>query len=67
MKFYKVKMIKRLVKQGLVKKITPDIIDIMDKLDGKEVQEYCWQNVVMGENVGYIPEFEMYVNLDDCE
>ena len=67
MRFSKEKMIERLVKQGLAKEITPDVIEIMDKMDGKEVQEYNWRNVVFDENVGYISEFETYVNLDDCE
>lgn len=66
MRFSKEKMIERLVREGRANEIRPEDIEIMDTLDGEEVEEICWRNVVFGENVGYIEKHKMHINLDDC-
>ena len=51
MKFYKEKMINRLKAEGRGDAITPDILAIMDNLDGQDASASCWARQVHGEPV----------------
>ena len=71
MVFKMYKMISRLESQGMSKSDIPiDCMAIMNDLDGCEVNTHCWNNVVMGENVGWCVGKSgdgHEVNLKDCE
>lgn len=54
MKFYKDLMIERVTKEGKADMITPDVIKIMDNLDGQEASESCWERVVKGAPILYV-------------
>ena len=49
--FSKRKMIDRLTAQGMADQITPEIVAIMDDLDGQEVTAQCWERQVKDEPV----------------
>lgn len=69
MKFYKERMIARLTKEGLADQITPEIIAIMDNLDGQEATASCWNRRVFGEPVYWVIGKDgtgEYVNEYDC-
>jgi hypothetical protein len=51
MKFRKQKMIDRLTQEGKADQITKEIEEIMDDLDGQEVDTQCWDRQVKGEPV----------------
>lgn len=68
-KFSKKKMVERLIKEGRGSQITDDIIEIMDDIDGQEVQENCWDRQVYGQPVFYVVGKSgegRYVNEADC-
>lgn len=70
MRFKKQKMIDRLTNEGLADQITPEIVAIMDNLDGQEVSENCWSRKVLDQQVYWCigkdgTGFE--VNEQDCE
>lgn len=65
MKFSKAKMLARLEREGLIDQVDEEIEEILNKLDGKEVNTYCWNNVVYDMNEGICEGYP--VNLDDCE
>lgn len=70
MVFRKEKMIERLTREGRADAITPEIIKIMDNLDGCETTAQNWQRQVMDEPVLYCYGKDgngNYVNEDDCE
>lgn len=52
--FSKKKMLDRVEKEGLSHLLSPDILALLDELNGKEVDNYCWRNYVMDENIGII-------------
>lgn len=69
MKFSKEKMIERITAEGREDMLTPDVISIMDNLDGQEALAQCWQRVVMDEPVFYVIGKDgngEYVNENDC-
>ena len=63
------KMKQRLIKEGKEALITTDILDIMNKLDGKEVHKSNFKALVYDEiEYGVSVDGEYYpVNIDDCE
>lgn len=71
MRFKKEKMIKRLETEGLLDKVTPQISEIMDALDGQPVTAQCWRRVVYDEPVYWCEskdgKIQQYVNEADCE
>ena len=69
MKFSKDKMVARLTKAGLADQITPDVIKIMDNLNGQQATASCWLRVVHGEPVYWVVGKDghgEYVNEADC-
>lgn len=67
--FKKEKMIARLTEEGRADQITPDIIAIMDSLDGQPASHICWERQVMGEPVLWVIGKDgkgHYVNELDC-
>lgn len=71
MRFKKEKMIKRLEAEGLLNKVTPQISEIMDALDGQPVTGQCWRRAVYDEPVYWCVskdgKIAQYVNELDCE
>ena len=68
--FSKKKMIDRLNKEGLSNQITPEIISIMDNLDGRAASASCWRRQVYDEPVLWVVGKDgkgEYVNELDCE
>lgn len=68
--FSKAKMVERVTENFGAGAITPDVIAIMDDLDGQEVTAQNWQNRVMGEDdmmyaIGKSGKGN-YVNIVDC-
>lgn len=69
-KFSKQKMIDRLTAEGLADQITPEILAIMDNLDGQEATAMCWQRQIFDEPVLWVVGKDgtgEYVNENDCE
>lgn len=69
MKFSKKLMLKRLENEGLLERVTEEIIAIMDNLDGQEANENCWNRRVNGEPVLWVIGKDgngEYVNENDC-
>ena len=69
MKFYKEKMIERVTNEGRADLITPDVIEIMDNLDGCDANPSCWERQVHGEPVYWVVGKDgtgQYVNEKDC-
>lgn len=69
MKFSKEKMIERITAEGREDMLTPDVISIMNNLDGQEAHTQCWKRVVMDEPVFYVIGKDgngEYVNENDC-
>ncbi len=69
MKFSKQKMVERITAQGMADAITPDIIRIMDNLDGQEAISSCWRRQVYDEPVYWVVGKDgngEYVNEQDC-
>lgn len=71
MLFKKEKMLKRLEKERLLDKVTPEIKEIMDALDGQPVSTQCWRRQVYDEPVYFCEskdgKIREYVNELDCE
>ena len=68
-KFSKARMIKRLKEEGRADKITDEIVEIMDNLDGQEASDSCWRRTVFGEPVCWVIGKNgegAYVNEQDC-
>lgn len=70
MVFKKSKMIARIEKEGRTDMLTPDVLEIMDNLDGQFANPSNWERQVYGEPVLWVVgkngEGE-YVNEADCE
>ncbi len=69
-RFSKQRMIDRLTAEGLADKITPEIVAIMDNLDGQEAVANCWDRQVRGKHVLWVFGKDgsgEYVNENDCE
>ena len=67
--FKKERMIERLTNEGRVDMITPEIVAIMDNLDGQMATESCWRRRVYNEPVLYVVGKDgkgEYVYEDDC-
>lgn len=47
--FRKELMLKRLEKENLLDKVNEEMIEIMDKLDGKEVYKNKWRDAILDE------------------
>ena len=54
LKFSKEKMIKRVTKDGKADLITPEMLAIMDNLDGCPVSTQCWRRTVYNEPVYWV-------------
>ena len=70
MKFSAAKMVARLTKEGRANEIDDSIMAIMEKLDGQEATENCWERRVLGCPVYYVVGKDgigEYVNEADCE
>ena len=68
-KFSKQRMIDRLKNEGLEDQITPEIIAIMDNLDGRNASASCWRRRVYDEPLLYVVGKDgigEYVNEADC-
>ena len=66
--FKKQLMIDRIRKEGLLNQLTPDIIEIMDKLYGKKVRKNDWLDLIYDviEYVAYDDEGKKYpINAND--
>lgn len=69
MKFKKQLMINRLTKEGRADAITPEVLAIMDNIDGCEAHESCWSRRVKGEPVLWVVGRDgvgIEVNEADC-
>lgn len=67
--FAKERMVARLTKEGRADQITPDIIAIMDNLDGQTAHASCWRRQVYDEPVLWVIGKDgsgEYVNEEDC-
>ena len=69
MKFSAEKMKARLIAEGKGDKITDEILSIMNKLDGKEVEKNRFKALVYDEiEYGITVDGEYFtVNINDCE
>ncbi len=54
MVFSKKRMLERLEKEGRTEEVTPEMLEVMDCLDGGEAVEQCWNRVVKGEPVFFV-------------
>ena len=68
--FKKEKMIARLTADGRAEEITPEIVGIMDNLDGQAASASCWRRQVYDEPVLWVIGKDgkgEYVFEGDCE
>ena len=67
-KFSKEKMIKRVTEEGKADMLTPEIMALMDNIDGCEVSTSCWLRTVYQEPVYWVVGKDgtgLYINEKD--
>ena len=68
--FKKELMLKRIEEEGRSDMVTSDVVEILDNLDGQEVDKSCWDRVVYDKPVFWVVGKNgkgEYVNENDCE